>query len=172
MNRQEKQLLIESLKNEFKNSQSSFVVGVKGMTVESIQGLRKILKSKGGNLKVAKNTLLRLVAKDMVELNDLASYFRQQVAIVFSKEDTPGVAKILYDVAKQSEKFTIIVGLLEDRIIEKSKIEYLATLPSKDVLRVQVCRAIQAPITNFVNVLNQLMVKLVLVLKQISEKKQ
>ena len=41
----------------------------------------------------------------MAGINDLAPYFKDQIAVVFAKEEAPAVAKILYDTAKENEAF-------------------------------------------------------------------
>ncbi len=46
------------------------------MTVAEVQKLRKNLLHKGGQLKVAKNTLLKRATHDMAGLSELAPYFK------------------------------------------------------------------------------------------------
>lgn len=41
MNRNEKQQIISSIKNDFAKAEAAFLVGVKGLTVEAVQNLRK-----------------------------------------------------------------------------------------------------------------------------------
>ena len=52
MNRQQKASLIESLKDDFKNSQASFLVGYQGLSVAQMQTLRRAVRSKGGKLRL------------------------------------------------------------------------------------------------------------------------
>lgn len=172
MNRQEKQKVIELIKNEFEKSQASFVVDMQGMSVEEVQGLKKKLYDKGGKFKVAKNTLLKIATHDMAGLNELAPYFKDQIAIVFSEKETPAIAKILFSISKENEKLKIKAGTLDKKIIDKSQVEVLATLPSREVLLAHLLGTLNAPITGYVTVLNQLIVKLLWALKQVAEKKQ
>ncbi len=171
MNRQEKQLIIDSVKGEFKDSQSTFVVGVKGLTVGAIQGLRSDLRTKGASLKVTKNTLLKIAVEKISGINELSPFFKDQVAIVFTKDDAPGVAKVLFDSSKKMENLVLVAGSLNDKVIDKSTILFLASLPSQDVLRAQVCGALNAPISNFASIMRLFIIRLALVLKRISEKK-
>lgn len=172
MNRNEKQIIVDSLKESFKNSQASFIVGVKGLTVEAVQGLRKGLYTKGGTLKVAKNTLLKRATDDMQGLSDLAPYFKEQVAIVFANKETPDIAKLLFNIAKENERFTIVAGSLNYKMISKEQIERLALLPAREVLLAQVCGTLNAPIASYIRILNQLILRLLWVLKQAAEKQQ
>ena len=172
MNRQDKQLAIKSIKDDFKNSQASFLIGVQGLTVEAVHGLRKGLHSKGAQLKVSKNTLLKLAISEMEGLTSLAPHFKDQIAIVFARDESPAIAQLIYSAAKANEKLTIVAGSLNDKVIDKSQIEFLATLPSREVLLGQVCGTLKAPISGYVSILNQLILRLLWVLKKASEKQQ
>lgn len=172
MNRNEKQLIIDEVKNDFATAQASFLIGVKGLTVEAVQGLRKGLFAHGGKLKVTKNTLLKLATQDIAGLEELAPYFKEQIAIVFADKDTPVIAKMLNDATKQNELLKIVIGSLNNKVINKSQIVALANLPSREILLAQVCGTLNAPITGFASVLNQLILRLLWLLKKIEEQKQ
>lgn len=171
MNRQEKQLMVKSVKEALQQSSASFLVGVKGLTVEQVQDLRKGLRGQGGKLKVVKNTLLRLAASELSGLSDLTPYFKEQIAIVFAQEEAPAVAKVLYNISKDNKNLELIAGTLDSKIISKSQVEYLATLPSKDIMLAKVAGALQSPISAYVNILNQLILRFLWTLKKIEEKK-
>jgi len=172
MNRQDKQLIINNIKSEFSNYNTSFIVGVKGLTVAYIQSLRKSLKSKGAKFKVAKNTLIKKAASELNLSTDLEKYFKQQIAIVFVKDDITEVAKILSKAAKENNNLTLVAGAMESQILNKNQIEFLASLPSKDVLRAQVIGTVQAPIRALATVLNQTILKLLFAIKEIAKKKE
>jgi large subunit ribosomal protein L10 len=172
MNRQEKEQVIEVVKQDFQTSQAAFIVGMQGMTVESVQKLRKELRRQQGVLKVAKNTLLKRATEDIPGLTDLAPYFHDQIAIIFAQEEPVAIARIIFNAAKEDEKLKLIGGALKTKVLDKAQVEFLATLPSREVLLAHLCGTLKAPITSYVNVLNQLTLRLLWVLKAISDKKQ
>jgi len=172
MNRQEKHDLVESLRKNFESSQASFLINVKGLTVEEVRGLRKNLRQEKGILKVAKNTLFIKAAGDIEGLNVLTPYFKDQVAVVFASQDSPAIAKILSQTIKEVDRLSLIAGELNKKLISKEQIEFLASLPTREVLLAQVAGTLKAPITSFVALLNQLIGRLLLVLKQIEEQKK
>ncbi len=170
MNRQEKEMLVQDLRGRFSDSQAAFLVGVQGLTVAQMQQLRRSVRAKDGSMLVAKNTLLDLAAAEVDGVADLRPHFRSQLAIVFAKSDVPGIAKVLFDASKEFEKLEASAGYFEGAVLTKQKIEFLATLPPREVLLAQVCAGIQAPISGFASVLHQMVVRLLYVLKQASEK--
>lgn len=172
MNRQEKQLVIDSIKKDFKQAQASFVVSTKGMTVSAVQNLRRSLHEKQGSIKVVKNTLLIRATSDLPGVSDLAPYFTDQIAIVLAPTEAPAIAKILYNATRELETLKLKAGTLDSRLITIKEIEFLASLPSREVMLARVCGTLQAPIAAYVRILNQLVVQLLWVLKEIEKKKQ
>lgn len=172
MNRQEKQHVIDSIKNDFKSSQAAFIVYMQGMTVEAVQQLRRELHAKQGTIKVAKNTLLKRATSDMAGLDELAPFFREQIAVVFAPNEAPAIAKILHTTSKKLPHLKLRAGTLDSRVISVEQIEFLAALPSREVLLAQVCGTLNAPVQQFVGLLNQLVVRLLYVLQEIEKKKQ
>ncbi len=170
MNRQEKEVLVSSLREQLAASQAAFLIGVQGLTVAQMQQLRRSVREKDGSLLVAKNTLLTRAASEVEGADVLRPHFRSQVAIVFAKSDVPGVAKVLFDASKDMERLETSVGFFEGTLLSKQNVEFLATLPPREVLLAQVCAGIQAPITGFASVLHQMIARLLYVLKQASEK--
>jgi large subunit ribosomal protein L10 len=171
MNRQEKQSIIDAVKEDFQHSQAAFIVATQGMDVDSIQRLRMGLYAKNGRMKVVKNTLLVRATKDLPGISDLEPLFKEQIAVVFAQTEAPAVAKLLYDATKDGQKLTLVGGALDARVITALQIEQLANLPSKEVLLAQLCGTLNAPITNYVRVLNELVARFVRVLKQIEDTK-
>lgn len=161
MNRQDKELLVTSLRERFSASQAAFLVGVQGLTVAQVQSLRKGVRKYGGHVQVAKNTLLALAADGIEGVQDLRPQFTQQIAVVFASTDAPGVARAIFDVKRACDRLNVTGGYLEGRVVDGAVVQFLASLPSREQLLGQLC-----------GVLNATTVKLLYVLKQASEKQQ
>lgn len=172
MNRQQKELVVDELKNSFVTSQALFLVSYKGLSVEQLQSLRMQLRARGGHLKVAKARLMKLAAEGIEGVQDLDSFFKEQIGVVSATNESPAVANVLSKFAKEHEALKLVVGCLDSHIISQNDIMRIANLPSREVLLAQVCGGIKAPIAGFVCVLNALLVRLLWVLKEIELKKQ
>lgn len=168
MNQKEKHSVIESLRSDFANSQAAFLVGFQGLPVSATQALRVSLRKEGGKFCVVKNTLARIAAVDKVEA--LQPYFKTQLAIVFAEKEASSVAKVLCAYQKEQAQFHIVVGCLDSRIIDPAMVKFLGSLPSREVVAAQLCGTIKAPISTHVSVLNQLILRLLWVVKQASQK--
>lgn len=172
MNRKQKERVVQNLKENFSASAASFVVGYRGLNVNQMQELRSKLRKQGGNLKITKARLMKLAVDDVENSKSLLPYFKDQIGIVFATEEPPAVAKVLRDFAKDHEALQLVVGQLDAELLDADAIKRIALLPSRDVLLTKLCGALNAPISNFASMLNMYIVRLLVVLKQISEKKQ
>lgn len=171
MNREEKALVVASLKNEFAQSKAAFLVNYSGLTVEQVQSLRKGLRSKGGRMKITKARLMKMAAQDVPAVEVMLPFFKEQIGVVFAKEEAPSVAKVLNDFAKDHEAFSIVVGSLEHRLLDPVAITRIASLPSREVLLAQLCGTLKAPVARLAFVLKMVQMKLLWTLKQIGDKK-
>lgn len=70
-------------------------------------------------------------------------------AIATSAEDYVASARILQKYADAHDFFNVKSGYLDGEVIEISKIEALAKLPSREVLLATVCSVFNAPIAAF-----------------------
>jgi len=171
MDRQGKQAVIDAVKADFEGAQASFIVATHGMDVVSIQSLRSQIFEKNGSMKVVKNTLLKRATSDLPGMNGLEPFFKEQIAVVFAKEEVPAIAKILYDASEKGALLKLMAGTLDAKVISSEQIVFLANLPSREVLLAKVCGTLQAPIANYVILLNQLIARFVRVLKEIERTK-
>ena len=154
MNRQQKAHLAQELGTKFSSHEAAFVVKCQGLTVPNLQELRYKLETKNGELKVAKNRLMKLAMND----NDfvcLVSFMKGQTGVVFVQSDYTGVAKVLYDFAKAHKELEVVAGYCESRLFEGALIKQLASIPSRAVLLSRLCGVLNAPVAQFVWILSQ-----------------
>lgn len=152
MNRQQKELVVQLLREQFRQSPASFVVGYKGLTVAQMQELRRKVRASGGSLKVTKARLMKLAVDSNTEM--LKPYFKEQVGVVFASQEAPAVAKALYDFSKNNTALHLIAAQFESQLLNSQAIARIAMLPSREQLLAQLCATLQAPITGLARVIN------------------
>ena len=172
MNRQQKEQSIDALHAGFSKANAAYVVGYKGLPVCAIQALRKQLRISGGDFKVAKMRLVRRAIGGESTLTDFAPFLKEQRAVVFAMQEPTAVAKILFDFAKKNEAFQIIGGYFEREVCDKDTVQFIAMLPSREVLLAQLVGTMQAPISQCVGLCSIMIQRLVITLAQVVEKKQ
>ena len=144
-----------------------------GLTMLNLIELRLELSKKGAVYKVIKNNILSLAINSLKDLNDL-SILRKSlvgpVGIVLVTKDFPAVAKVLKDYSKKNEKLQILSGVMSAGIYNKSDIEVIANLPSKEEVLSQLAAGLNAPATQIASMMSQVMSSLARGIKAIAEK--
>lgn len=172
MNRQEKEDFVQSLKQDFAENKGLFLVGYKGLKVAQVINLRKQLVARGGIFQVAKVTLIKRAVSDNDEVaQQLDPLLKDQVALVFSRDASSGVAKVLHDFAKKNDKLSIIAGRVDNTFLSAHDFAAFVTLPPREVLLAKLCGTLNAPTTTFVCMLRMIITKLVVALHQIEQQK-
>jgi large subunit ribosomal protein L10 len=75
--------------------------------------------------------------------------------VAISYEDPSTAAKVVKAFRKDNEKLKVKAGLIDGQILGADAVEtQLATMPGKDELRAMLLATFQAPLTQFVQLLN------------------
>jgi len=163
ISREKKEKIVKDIKEKLEKSKVAVFTNYRGITAGEITELRRSLRESGSELRIAKNTLTRIAARDL-GLEGINPYLEGPVAIAFGYEDPVAPAKILHKFIKEYKKMEIKGGVLENAIVDADGIKELADLPPKEVLLAKVVGGMQAPISGLVNVLQGSIRNLVYVL--------
>ncbi len=169
--RPEKASKVAELKDLLANSQGVVLVDYCGLTVAEDTELRSKMREAGVKYMVAKNTFVRIAAKE-AGIEGLDSYLEHNTALAFSAEDPVAPAKILNDFSKDHEKLTLKAGVLNGAVIGVDEVKALAELPSKEELVAKLLGSMQAPISGLLNVLQGTIRNFVYVVDAVREKKE
>jgi large subunit ribosomal protein L10 len=153
----EKIKLVSELTEEFKSSEAIVVCNYKGLNVKSIELLRKKAKAANVKVQVIKNTLAAIAAKN-ADINGLTL---KDTNIFVWGGDQLAVSKVVANFKKEidSQYFAIKTAFVDGSVADASKVEALATMPSREELIAMLLQVWNAPITNFVVGLDALRAK-------------
>ena len=159
LNLDQKKQVVEDVSAVVGNAQATVIAEYRGMTVEQMKILRREAHENNVYLRVVKNTLLRRAVKgtDHECLDDLLV---GPLAFAAS-EDPVAVAKVLNKYAKEYASLEIKAGSMSGSLLSEGDIKALAQLPSRDELLAKLMGTMQAPITKFVQTLNEVPTKFV-----------
>lgn len=143
--------VVSSLKDSLGKSNFVVVVHYRGMDGKQLYDMRLELKSKGCEMKVAKNTLASIAIKG-TEFEPLNEYLTGPTAILCS-EDPVALAKVVTDITKEIECLKIQAGFLDNAVIKDDKIKDLAKLGSLEEVRASFLGKLGGVQSNFVRVL-------------------
>lgn len=170
INKQQKEQMLQMLKEKMGSSQIVVMADYKGIDVQAMTKLRRKMRESGGELKVAKNTIIKIAAREL-GLEGADPYLEGPTALAFGMDDPVAPAKAMSEFIKEHKKLEIKAAILEGQIIDAAQVKALANLPSREVLLAKVLGGMQAPMYGFAGALQGLLRNLVYVLDAVREKK-
>ena len=167
---QEKVKSISEFEDLVKESNSIFLADFTGLDVENMNALRDRFHAQGAEILVMKNTLAK-IALHNAGIQNLDPYLNGPNAFAFGHDDPAMPARIMFDFAKEHDMPKIRSCILEGQLFGPEKIKLIKDLPTKDQILAQLLGQLQAPVSNFVGVLNEILRGFVVVIDAIIEKK-
>jgi large subunit ribosomal protein L10 len=146
MTRTEKEAIVNELSTAFADQGAVVVCDYKGMTVEALEGVRKLAKENDVQVRVVKNTLAALALKNAnceeMELVDNN--------IFIWGEDQIATCKVADKSAEANKgNFSIKSGLIESKIADIATINAMAKLPGREELLGMLLNTWNGPVRNF-----------------------
>ena len=163
---------VASIKLMFETNESLIFTDHSGLKAQDAVSVRDKLVEADSYLKIIKNTLALIAAKEVFSDMDLEEMLTGPTSVIAAGKDIVRTAKIVKEFSRDLKALKIKGGILENRLIDADSVEKMASLPSREVLLVQLVTVIQAPISGLVNTLSGLSRNLVMVLDAIRANKE
>lgn len=170
ISREQKEKIIADLAEKIEKQKIAVFADCRGIEVGKVSAFRKSLKKADADYKVAKKSLIQRALKEKNLEVDVKG-MEGQVGVIFGYKDEASTAKTAYNFGKLNESFKILGGILGSRILSKEDVATLAKLPSYEAMLAQTVRAVAAPLSGLVNVLQGNIRGLVNVLNAVKAKK-
>jgi large subunit ribosomal protein L10 len=162
---------VAEIRQLFEEYDSFFITDYQGLPVSDLTVLRSKLRESNVKFVVAKNTLLKIGAKE-AGVEGLDEHLTGPTAVAFVSTDAAPAAKILHDSFKDKELPRMKVFSVDGDIFEADQIKRLADLPSREVLLSQLVSTVEAPFTSLMATLDAVFQELVGTVDALAEKRQ
>lgn len=163
--------ILANLEEEFKNSNSVAFSAYRGSTVADLMELRRMLREAGVSFVVAKKTLIKLAAKNAGLKEIPEESLEGPVAAVFSHDDELAGFQLLKKFGKKNEAIELLSGIFDGEVLDKAKVEALASLPGKQALIGQLVGLLAAPLRGIAGVGHSVVAGFVRALSEVQKKK-
>jgi large subunit ribosomal protein L10 len=151
-------------------AQTVVLAEYRGLPVEDITVLRKEARANGVYLRVLKNTLARRAVQG-TPFEKLSDQMVGPLAYGIS-DDPVAAAKVLQAYAKKNDKLVIKGGMMPNYLMTAKDVGNLASMPSREQLLASLMGTMNAPITKFVQTLNEVPSKFVRALAAVRDAKE
>lgn len=153
MERAEKREVVTALHDVFAKTGVVVVAHYAGLSVAQMTRLRSDMRSAGGQVKVAKNRLVKL-ALEGTDAKGIADLLKGPTCLAYSA-DPVAAPKVAVKFAKANDKFVILGGAMGATVLDARGVTSLADLPSLDELRSRLIGLVQAPASKIARTLNE-----------------
>ncbi|MBR2143577.1 50S ribosomal protein L10 [Anaerovibrio sp.] len=173
---EQKKAIVANLKEILTSSKGAVITSYKGLTVAQDTALRVELRKAGVTYHVIKNTMTRIAAKE-AGFDDMIQYLEGTTALAYSADDAVAPAKIISEFIKKNNladegKLVVKGGLVDGQVVTAEEVKAIASLPSREVLIGKLLGSIQAPLSNTVGIMGNMVRSIVTVLDAIRKQKE
>lgn len=170
LNLDDKKAVVAEVSAELADAQAVIVAEYRGLEVGQITALRAQARNGGVYLRVLKNTLVRR-AVDGTAFEGLAAHMVGPLIYGISK-DPVASAKVMQEFAKTNDKLIIKGGAMPNYVMDAAGVKALASMPSREELLATLLGTMQAPVTKFVQTLNEVPGKFVRTVAALRDSKE
>jgi large subunit ribosomal protein L10 len=154
MRKEQKTALVGEIAEGLGRASIALVSEYRGMTAGEATEVRRRLRAVRGELRVAKNTLIRRAIKDTA-FTALDDKLGGPVGLILSFANPVELAKTVTGMRELGDKFKLRGGVLDGKPLTGEEIQALAALPPREVVLAQLLGLIMAPATRVVRLLNE-----------------
>lgn len=175
LSKEQKQNILKELEEKVSQNQSMAFVDFSGMKVKEMSKMRKDMKEKDCEFKVAKKTLLK-IALDKNDM-DMPEDLEGEIGIAFDFNNSFSSFKVIDNFSKETGKLKILGGFIKDSssgefdFVGEEKAQFLAEIPSEKELMSKIVGSLNSPLSNLVGVLQGNIKGLILTLNALSKAK-
>ncbi len=167
-----KQAVVAELADKMDGAMAFYLTDFTGLDVQKMTDLRARLRDAGVEYLVVKNTLARR-ALDTVELPDIAEFFRGPTGLAIGRDDAVTPAKLIDEFAREHEdRPAVKVGVVERKAMSAADVARLAKLPSREQLYAELAGAMEAPMSQLVFMIQNMLGELVGLLDALRDQKE
>ncbi|VEU75731.1 50s ribosomal protein L10 [Mycoplasmopsis maculosa] len=144
-NRLVKKETVVEIKEKLASAKGLVVAEYRGLSVAELTKLRVLAKENGVEIKVYKNRIFKLAAKE-AGYEQLEEHLVGPNLYAFSNLEDNAAAKILSSFAKEHKALVFKAGIFENKVIDAKGVQEVATLPNYEEALTILARSLMAPL--------------------------
>lgn len=170
--RQEKQLLLNEIKEKIDSSNSFIITRYQQLEAKSITDFRRAIASKGGNFEVVKKRVF-IKAAETSGITFDKDTFDGHIGIVFAGSDSIEVTKAVYAFSKENtDKVFVLAGFFDGKLYTSQDVETLSKLPGMNEMRAQLLGLLEAPMAQTLGTMDALLSSVIHCLQNKAKKEE
>ncbi|MDR2183858.1 MAG: 50S ribosomal protein L10 [Clostridiales bacterium] len=152
---EQKQVLINQIKEKLDKAVSIVLVNARGLTVEQDTILRRKLREGGVDYKVYKNSIIGFAVDD-TEFAEVRPHLQGPTALAISYDDATAAARIISKELKAMPKLEFKAGVIGSVLYDANGVIAIANIPSRDELLSRLLGSLQSPVATFARLIKEI----------------
>lgn len=168
--KEKKREIVAGLVRQLENTKSLYLVNPGGMTVAQSGELRREFRKVNAEMKLAKNTLIRLALKEDGKFTVSDTALKGSSAIVFAYDDPIAPAKVIRKYFEKDKRPELKVAIIEGQSFDGSQLKAVSELPTREDMIAGIIGSIHAPISGIVGAINAVMRDVAYLVEEVAKK--
>tara|TARA_B100000427_G_scaffold133646_1_gene111201 strand:+ start:918 stop:1436 length:519 start_codon:yes stop_codon:yes gene_type:complete len=161
---------VKELTDKLDRAKAVYFTDYLGLDVVSVTKLRKSFVEKDVEFTVAKNTLIKLAAKEL-GISGVDEFLKGPTALAFSYDEPTDPAKVIKEFLKDFDKPSVKGMIFDGEIFASDQFDKVANLPSKEQLLSKLVGMLNSPMSKLSSTLGSSVSGLLGTLTQLNSKK-
>lgn len=166
-----KKALVAEVNGVASKAHSLIAAEYRGLSVAEMDELRRKARNDGVYLRVVKNTLARR-ALEGTDFECMREGLQGPLMLAFSLDDPGAAARVLKEFGRSHERLQVQLVAFGGRLMERSAVDRLASLPTRDQALAMLLGVMKAPLARLVRTMAEPQAKLARTLAAVREQKE
>jgi large subunit ribosomal protein L10 len=168
---EDKKAIVSEVADVAASAVSAVAAEYRGLLVTQMDDLRKKARESGIYLRVVRNTLARKAVEN-TEFSCLSEALVGPLVLAFSMNEPGAAARLFRDYSKSNDRLAVKAIVVGGQLLDASKLDVVAKLPTRDEAIAQLMAVMQAPVSQFVRTVAEPTSKFVRTLAAYRDKKE
>jgi len=170
--RQEKQLLLDEMKQKIKDSSAFIITRYQQLRATPMGEFRRSIEKTGGNFAVVRKRVFIKAAQDL-GISFSKEEFDGHIGIVYTEKDSVELAKAFFQFSQDNQgALDALVGRFDGKSYNAKQIEMLSKLPGVQGMRAELLGLFEAPMAQTLSVMEAILTSIPHCLENKCQKEQ
>ena len=159
--RQEKQLLVDVIKDQIKSAPAFLIASYKGVNPNLASDFRNRIVETGGFFYVVGKRIFLKAAEESGSSID-RTILDGHLGVIYTGDDAVSTTKAVFQFGKENEgMLTVLGGHFEGNLCSSEDVKKISELPSKEVMRAEFLGLLEAPMSGTLAVIEAILSSIV-----------
>ena len=168
--KEQKSIVIKDLEERLKRATGIYVINYEGMNIPQVENFRKKMRDIECDYKVAKNSLIKIAAKNVGGFDLPEDKMVGMSGVIFTYDDPTAPAKIIKELFDKQEKPALRLAVLDGQVFDGAELDKVAALLSKEDMYSAIVGSISAPASGIHGVLNGVIRDIASIIEEVAKK--